>query len=102
MNLSNFEEDLYFWFKLGSCRQSELARQLGVTRQYVNNAVSTDITLSDEQKERFYRAMSRVETREAKCKSKVEKNILKCAKNSYSLIAREKMKKWIDIYKEMI
>lgn len=93
-----FEEELYFWSKLGSCRQAELARQLGVTRQYINNAITTDITLSQEQQDRFKRAMNRVELREAKFKRSVESNILKCAKNIHSEVAKAKLEYWVNVY----
>ena len=99
MRFENFEEKLYFWIKLGTCRQAELARQLGVTRQYVNNALNTNITLSKDQEERFVRAMSRVEKRESSCKSKVESNILKCSKNYHSEYARERLEHWISVYR---
>ena len=97
--MMSFEEHLYFWTKLGTGRQSELSRQLGVTRQYINNATTTNITLSEYQKRRFTRAMSRVESREALCVRKVEGNILKCSKNYHNEYARQRLEHWINVYR---
>lgn len=99
-----FQDELDYWCQMGVARQSNLARQLGVARAYINNIVCKNVSLSNDQKERIKRAMKRLESKESRIKGSVKNNLLKCAAmtghydKSVASLAKEKVVFWSEIY----
>lgn len=103
-----FQDELSVWCEMGVGRQTALAKQLGCSRQYINNITCDSVPIAQDQEERLRRAMNRVEIRESKLLRCAKNNVLKCAKmvnNSDKFVsewAKKSLMKWSVIYSDLL